>query len=63
MKKEKLYKCSNCGICKKDTEIFYYIDGNNIAITKNSPPLCFDCYIKRYGNKNASRSVSGKEAL
>jgi len=44
-------KCSSCNTLKPPQELFIYVDGNNISITKNSPPLCYDCYIKKYGDK------------
>ena len=44
---EQLYKHWN----KETKDLYMYVDGNNIAITKNSPFLCKSCYIKRYGNK------------
>lgn len=40
-----------CGVKKPPQDLFIYVDGNNISITKNSPILCYDCYIKKYGNK------------
>jgi len=49
MVKKKLYKCMCCGAKKEASEILQYVDGNNISITKNSPQLCYDCYVKKYG--------------
>lgn len=46
--KKKKNVCKNCGIEKELNELFCYVDGNNIAITKNSPLLCYDCYVKKY---------------
>ena len=46
----KLKKCSSCGTKKQSHELFIYVDGNNISITKNSPELCFKCYTKKYGH-------------
>ena len=43
-----LYKCYECGVEKNGKNIFSYVDGNNIAITKNSPNLCKSCYTKKY---------------
>ncbi|MDR2597255.1 MAG: YopX family protein [Treponema sp.] len=42
------YTCSNCGkvLCGKHS--FTYVDGNNGAITKNSPILCRECYEVKY---------------
>ena len=49
--KSKLMKCQNCGAMLPPDKIFSYVDGNNIAITKNSPNLCEKCYIEEYGKK------------
>ena len=49
MCKEKLYQCSKCGTKKTGDKIFYYVDGNNTAITRNSLPYCYKCYIETYG--------------
>jgi len=46
-----LIKCDECGKLLPPDQIFSYVDGNNCAITKNSPNLCRECYIKRYGDK------------
>ena len=40
-------RCEECG-CKEPKPV-QYIDESNIAITYNSPYLCRDCYIKKYG--------------
>lgn len=52
--------CGDCGkpvykkdsfVCKKCNKIlcgshaYSYIDGNNVAITKNSPTYCKQCYL------------------
>lgn len=40
-----------CQMCKKSLcpeHTYFYVDGNNNAITKNSPRLCKKCYEKRY---------------
>lgn len=42
-----------CSKCKKELTpqtAYIYVDGNNCAITKNSPMLCKECYIEKYGN-------------
>jgi len=47
-------KKENCHRCKGEFELnqlFSYVDGNNIAITRNSPDYCLDCYKKIYGEK------------
>lgn len=41
--------CQGCGAEKPPSELFYYVDGNNEAITCNSPALCKACYVARYG--------------
>lgn len=45
----KISKCSSCGDERFSDQIVYYVDGNNIAITKNSKPYCKECYVKKYG--------------
>lgn len=40
-------RCEECG-CKEPNPV-QHIDESNIAITYNSPYLCRDCYIKKYG--------------
>lgn len=43
-----------CEECKKSIcacSAYQYIDGNNEAITSNSPYLCKDCYEKKYHTK------------
>ena len=47
----KLQKCALCGVEHTLDELFSYIDGNNRAITKNSPELCMPCFRARYGDK------------
>lgn len=44
-------KCENCGMAVPADQIHQYTDGNNIAITYNSPYLCEKCYKERYGNQ------------
>jgi uncharacterized UBP type Zn finger protein len=48
--KKDQFVCHSCGkiLCGKHS--YSYVDGNNGAISRNSPILCEDCYIKRYGN-------------
>jgi len=41
--------CKSCSKLFLLNELFSYVDGNNAAITKNSPEYCEPCYIKRYG--------------
>lgn len=50
---DKFYlKCSKCNRLLPANKIFSYVDGNNIAITKNSSELCKPCYIENYGGFN-----------
>jgi len=42
-------KCEKCGKEIPPEKAYSYVDGNNNAITYNSPYLCKDCYIKEYG--------------
>ncbi len=49
-KKEAMY-CSKCGNIFCPKHLFFYVDGNNISITKNSKPHCERCYLITYGNK------------
>jgi len=52
-------KCQHCGELTPTNKLFSYVDGNNIAITKNSPSLCLSCYNKKYGeNKLSNKSLS-----
>ena len=48
---KKLNSIINCNMCQipiKYRESVSYVDGNNIAISKNSKPLCKECYLKKY---------------
>ena len=47
--KEKM-KCSGCGKVFPLNKLYSYVDGNNYAITRNSPDYCIDCYKKRYSH-------------
>lgn len=41
----------HCEKCKKslcEEHAYSYVDGNNIAITNNSPYLCKNCYEEKY---------------
>lgn len=42
-------KCQYCG--KRTDDLYTYVDESNIAITRNAPYLCKDCYQHKYGNK------------
>ena len=44
----------HCEKCKKSLcqeHAYFYVDGNNIAITNNSPYLCKKCYEETYDKK------------
>lgn len=44
----------HCEKCKKSLcqeHAYFYVDGNNIAVTNNSPYLCKNCYEKKYNEK------------
>ena len=41
-------KCSKCGKDVCLAHVYQYVDESNIAITRNLPMLCAECYIKTY---------------
>lgn len=41
--KKALYRCGKCKRIMCEKCVVYYVDGNNIAITLNSPPYCKPC--------------------
>lgn len=43
IKKKITKKCSRCGNMAYIDSIYSYVDGNNAAITKNSPDICKEC--------------------
>ena len=43
-------KCERCGEPKPLNEIYQYVDGNDIAITRSAPYLCAVCYSEMYPN-------------
>ena len=45
-----MQKCAGCKVKHTLSNLFSYVDGNNGAITKNSPELCKSCYIAKYGS-------------
>ncbi len=56
--------CQYCGEKNKSQQLFSYVDGNNKAITKNSPTLCKTCYQKTYSVKiNDKPSFTKQNAL
>lgn len=55
-----------CEKCKKSLcaeHAYSYVDGNNGAITSNSPYLCKACYEKTYNEKITSEVDCFKENL
>ena len=52
-------KCERCEKQISEKEAFCYVDGNNIAISYNSPYLCKQCYEKSY----AYLIMKGEEEL
>lgn len=46
--KKELFRCSECrkDLCARHT--FSRPDESNIAITKNAPDLCKECYLIKY---------------
>lgn len=46
--RDTVVKCSKCGknVCLR--HIYQYVDESNIAITRNSPMLCAECYVEKY---------------
>lgn len=51
LKSKEQNECSKCGEIFCGKHIFYYVDGNNIAITRNSEGYCRNCYYKKYKEK------------
>lgn len=41
--------CKKCGHSFCSEHVYTYVDGNNIAITRNSPEYCERCYREVYG--------------
>ena len=44
-------KCEKCGMPKPLSEVYCYVDSVNPAINYNSPYLCKECYIEKYGKR------------
>ena len=42
------YTCNKCKKMFPGDKVYSYVDGNNIAITKNSPNYCYKCYKEVY---------------
>ena len=53
-KRKSTNKCACCGKQYPDNLLFSYVDGNNVAITYNSPDLCWRCYNEKYPNDKIS---------
>lgn len=41
-------KCETCGKSLCPEHVYSYVDGNNEALTENSPYLCATCYENKY---------------
>jgi hypothetical protein len=54
--KKEIHFCRDCGLRVCSKHLYFYVDESNIAITKNSPGLCADCYNKRYKPKQTQPS-------
>ena len=52
-------KCRNCLGWFCERHIYSYVDGNNIAITKNSPLYCLECYREKYPNTKPNTQKKG----
>lgn len=48
-------RCQQCGEKRPPSELFFYVDGNNESITRNSPILCEACYHARYDPPKAQQ--------
>ena len=44
--KKSTFICRTCGRAFCGKHIYFYVDENNGAITKNSPERCKECWIK-----------------
>ena len=49
--------CQTCKGIYCPRHLFTYVDGNNRAITKNSPQLCEVCYNKKYKQRYAENLI------
>lgn len=50
-RKKFLGYCENCKKSLCEEHAYFYVDGDNIAITNNSPYLCKSCYENKYNKK------------
>ena len=57
MRTKKMSKCSDCQKETLDKLLFFYVDGNNGAITKNSKCYCWKCYNKHHNDKIGIKTV------
>lgn len=62
-RKKFLGYCEQCkkSLCKEHA--YFFIDGNNIAITNSSPYLCKSCYEQNYNTKLKDEVQVFKENL
>ena len=49
--KKDTFICSECKSILCSKHIYFYVDGNNISITKNAKPHCKECYKIKFKNK------------
>lgn len=65
MKKRKKFLgyCENCKKSLCEEHAYYFVDGNNEAITNNSPYLCNSCYETAYGVKIESNIERFKKKI
>ena len=45
-----LLNCAKCGVEKNSKNLFSYVDGNNISITKNAKDYCLKCYKEEHSD-------------
>lgn len=50
-KRKFLGRCEKCQRNLCEEHAYFFVDGNNRAITNNSPYLCKECYEETYGEK------------
>ena len=47
-------KCEHCNKKLTPKQAICYVDETNASINYNSPYLCYECYIKKYGSNSIS---------
>lgn len=52
---EQKNKCSKCNNVFCGKHLYFYVDGNNISITKNSKNYCETCYKEIYANNTKNK--------